>query len=357
MPNSLQWSFAPISSFADIAADWDAINRGLANLPILDARFFALLMKHFGVHPGAKSVILRDAAGPLCAGILEPRKLGSWQTYQPSQAPLGAWVHASRFDAAVALPSFFRAGAGRLSLALGLSQLDPEFLPRPLGVSRFGTLDYIETATLHVEGSFEDYWASRGKNLRQNHKKQRNRLEKAGVTTQLKIHTDPRAVGEAVDEYGRLESLGWKAGEGTALHPDNAQGRFYRELLQEHAAAGESLVYQYLYDRKVVASDLCLARNGVLIILKTTYDEAHNATSPAMSMHYEILQPIFDERRFGRIEFFGRVMEWHGRLTEAKRVLYHLNCFRLPWLSGLVAARGAGQTIREKAATGEGASD
>jgi CelD/BcsL family acetyltransferase involved in cellulose biosynthesis len=341
MPNPLQWSVAPASDFARLAAAWDAINRGSANLPILDASFFALLLKHFGVRNGATAAMLHERTRPLCAAILEPGKLGSWQTYQPSQAPLGAFVHTAGFEAAAVLPSLFRAVPGRLSLAVGLSQLDPNLLSRPTGASRIETLDYIETATLHVDGSFEDYWAARGKNLRQNVKKQRNRLEKAGVKTQLILHTAPTAVAAAVDEYGALESRGWKAGEGTALHPDNAQGRFYRELLQERAAVGEALVYQYLYDDQLVASDLCVARDGVLIILKTTYDEAHNSSSPAMSMHYEMLQPIFDERRFRRIEFYGRVMEWHGRLTESKRVLYHLNCYRLPWFRNLVGTRRA----------------
>jgi hypothetical protein len=342
MANSLQWSVAPASEFARVAADWDAINRACSNLPILDARFYALGLKHFGARTGAVAAVLHDGAHPLCAAVLEPGKLGSWQSYQPSQAPLGAFVHVGAFDAATMLPSFFRSGKGRTSLALGLSQLDPNILPRLAGGSRIDTLDYIETATLHVEGSFDEYWAARGKNLRQNLKKQRNRLEKAGVRAELRVHSEPAAVAAAVDEYGLLESRGWKAGEGTAVHPDNAQGRFYRELLEDLAAVGEAFVYQYAYDGQVVASDLCVARGGVLIILKTTYDEAHNASSPAMLMHHEVLQPIFDERRFQRVEFYGRVMEWHGRLTESKRALYHLNCFRWPWFSKLVGARRAG---------------
>jgi CelD/BcsL family acetyltransferase involved in cellulose biosynthesis len=240
-----------------------------------------------------------------------------------------------------------------MSLAVGLSQLDPELLPRPDAESFVSSLDYIETATLHVDGAFEAYWANRGKNLRQNHKKARNKLEKAGVATGHAVHTGPAAVAQAVDEYGRIESRGWKAAEGTALHPENAQGRFYRELLEAHAADDEAIAYQYTYDGKVVASDLCLARGRVLIVLKTTYDEAHNATSPAMLMHYDMLRPIFDERRFDRIEFYGRVMDWHGRLTEAKRVLYHLNCYRLPWLRRFMDTRRVAPVVPAERAAEE----
>jgi hypothetical protein len=109
--------------------------------------------------------------------------------------------------------------------------------------------------------------------------------------------------------------------------------------MQVYAARGEAIVYQYSYGDRVVASDICLARDGVLIILKTTYDEEHKSTSPAMLMHHDMLQPAFDRQQFRRIEFYGRVMEWHGRLTEEKRVLYHLNCFRYPLLARLLQLR------------------
>ena len=44
-----------------------------------------------------------------------------------------------------------------------------------------------------------------------------------------------------------LESAGWKAGSGTAVAPDNAQGRFYRAMLEAFAARGQARIYRYRF--------------------------------------------------------------------------------------------------------------
>ena len=339
MPSSLQWTFSPVTAFATLASDWDGVNRNARNLPILDAAFFARLMAHFAPKHGAIIAVLREGAEVRCAGIFEPGRGRTWQTYQPAQAPLGAWVNATGFAIAPALSRWFGTPGGRLSLGAGISQIDPELLPRPPASGGLATLDYIETAFMNVSGSFDVYWAGRGKNLRQNVRKQLSRFERDGVSAGLLEIADAGAAGAAVDEYGRMESGGWKGAEGSALHPDNEQGKFYRSLFEDYATRGEAVVYQYRYGDRAVASDLCLARNGVLIVLKTTYDEAQRNTSPAMLMHHDLLKPIFNERRYRRIEFYGRIMEWHGRLTEDKKILYHLNYFRFPWMTKLVGAR------------------
>jgi CelD/BcsL family acetyltransferase involved in cellulose biosynthesis len=339
MSSSLQWTFLPVTAFAAVASDWDGLNRNAKNLPILDAAFFARLMAHFAPKPGAVIAVLREAGAVRCAGIFEPGRGRTWQMYQPGQAPLGAWVNATDLAIEPALSRLFEARGARLSLGIGVSQIDPELLPRPATNGGLATLDYIETALMNVSGSFDDYWGARGKNLRTNVRRQQSRFERDGIVTRLVELTDSKGTGAGVDEYGRMESSGWKGAEGSALHPDNEQGRFYRSLFEDYATRGEAVVYQYLYGDRVVASDLCLARNGILIILKTTYDEAQRNTSPAALMHHDVLKATFDERRYRRIEFYGRLMEWHGRLTEDKKTLYHLNYFRFPWLAKLVGAR------------------
>ena len=46
-------------------------------------------------------------------------------------------------------------------------------------------------------------------------------------------------------------------------------------------------------------------------------------------------EALFNEGRFKRIEFFGRVMEWHTRWTDKSRALFHLTAYRWPWLKSL----------------------
>jgi hypothetical protein len=73
-------------------------------------------------------------------------------------------------------------------------------------------------------------------------------------------------------------------------------------------------------------------------VLKTAYDESiGNGLSPALLMREEATRAIFGAGRVARIEFYGRVMEWHLRWTDEVRVMYHLNAYRWPWLGRLRA--------------------
>ena len=86
-----------------------------------------------------------------------------------------------------------------------------------------------------------------------------------------------------------------------------------------------------------------LERDGLMVILKTTYDESlDKALSPAFLLHHDQLRRVFGEGRVRRIEYYGRFMEWHSRWTEHKRVLHHLTCYRWGWLQRLRHSRAAG---------------
>ena len=149
------------------------------------------------------------------------------------------------------------------------------------------------------------------------------------------VHEEPGDVAQAIRDYATLESRGWKAGQGTAVAEDNPQGRFYREVFEYFCARGEARIYQLLLDGKVAATDLCLLRNRMMIVLKTTYDEALDDVSPAFLMREDMLRQLFDDSQVHSIEFYGRVMDWHTRWTDEIRTIYHINCFRRPWVPSL----------------------
>lgn len=80
---------------------------------------------------------------------------------------------------------------------------------------------YIDTAWVEIEGGFANYWNSRGKNLQQNMKKQRAKLAAEGIATSIRRLTNVADIAEAIVHYGELESGGWKAQQGTAIHHGN----------------------------------------------------------------------------------------------------------------------------------------
>lgn len=330
----MRWVLQPASAFSRFAKIWDASSLACGNLPFLRSAFLEPLLREFGT--GREVLILGlEGETAIVAGLMVRNAPGVWETFQPSQLPVGAWLlrpgqelESVLRDLLAHLPGF--------ALVVGITQQDPNSTPRPVSTRRLQTLDYIDTAWVDVDGSFENYWNERGKNLRQNMRKQRSKLESQGITPRLEILTSPADVAEAIRDYGALESTGWKAGGGTAIHPDNAQGRFYVDMLKEFCRQGAGRIYRYRFDDRVAAVDLCVESGDCLVILKTTYEESLRALSPAFLMREEAFKAVFDEGRIKRIEFYGARMEWHTRWTANVRALYHINYYRWPWLSALL---------------------
>lgn len=322
----MTWTLHPIARFAEFASQWDELVRSRPGTPFLESAFLQPIVDTFG--SGDERLCLHHSNGQLrAAAIMQRARKGMWQTFQPSQLPLGAWVSDGTIDLVSACSELIRQLPG-LTLGLGVTQLDSQIQVRPEDGPKVRTQDYIQTAWVNIEGSFEAYWEARGKNLKQNTRKQRNKLQAEGTTTRIECITAAEDVPKAIEDYGLLESAGWKTADGTAIHPDNAQGQFYRRMLENFCRLGRGRIYRYWFGEKVVAMDLCIHDDSAIVILKTTYDESYKAVSPSTLMRQDEFQQLFEEQKFKRIEFYGKVMEWHTRWTENARALYHANIYR-----------------------------
>ena len=349
MTMTLKWARATAGAAlaqTAVATDWDRLNAVRGDLPFLSAAAIANALETFGT--GREQLLTGRRGGQVVAMfVLVPDGALRWRTFQPSQVPLGAWVAEPSLPIVELTNSLVRGPLG-LCLALSITQVDPRLAPRAADDARTQHADYIDTGWLDIAGSFDDYWAARGKNLRQNMRKQRNKLAADGIETGLRMLRDVADMGPALDRYGALESAGWKAGEGTAIHAANAQGRFYRRLFEDAAARGEALVCEYLFDGRTVAMNLGLLRRGELIVLKTAYDESINKSlSPASLLREDELRTFFEGTEVRRIEYYGKLMDWHTKLTAEKRTLYHLTQYRWGWVRALAAQR---QRARAEAA-------
>jgi hypothetical protein len=348
----MSWQLYPAGALDQHADAWCALNAASARTPLLETAFVLPLLAQFGM-PRARLAICTEGGTVLAMGVLVPRGRGVWQVLQPSQAPVGLWLHRPDADLAALLAGLTRRLPG-FALMVGLTQRDPQLEARPQDSPTLRTLDYVRTAHVPIAGAFDDYWNARGKNLRSNLKKQRARLLKDGTVTRLQIDRLPEQMAAAVADYGRLESAGWKARLGTAIHPDNAQGRFYAAMLQAFARHGRAAVYRYWFDGQLVAMDLCIEGDAdrVLIVLKTTYDETVPASlSPTLLMREECCRRLFDEKQVARLEFYGKVMEWHTRWTDEIRTMYHVNHYRWPLVRQLHAAAGERATLLQRLRT------
>jgi Acetyltransferase (GNAT) domain len=331
----MSWKFeSATKNFDSLRATWDECNRLRGGHILLDSGFVSPLLKHFA----NREVLFgynTDSADQGAALVISRGK-GLWETFQPSQAPIGLFLFSTPDLDGEALQRLTRNLPG-FALELSVLQQDPDYSSVPLTENRPGLerLDYIQTARITMTGDFEAYWKQRGSNLRHNLARRRRRMAEKNLTGELLARRLPEEVADAIREYGRLESAGWKAKDGTAVSLDNAQGRFYRDVFEHFCARGEAVIYQFVVGDKVVASDLCLFRNGMMVVLKTAYDEALNEFSPALMMREDIMKQLFAENQVRVIEFYGRVMEWHSRWSEEVRTLYHVNCLRHLWVASL----------------------
>lgn len=332
----MKWTLRPASEFAALSGQWAQLHARCQASPMLAVEFVAPLIAEFG--SGAELLaVCEHEARTVAMALVAPQGRGAWASFQPAQAPIGLWLQ----EDALALPALLgalMAALPGLPLVFGLTQCDPDLLARPPGSHQLRTMDYIDTAKITIAGSFDAYWNARGKNLRANLKKQRAKLDKDAVVLRLQVSRDPQDVAAAVADYGRLESAGWKAGGGTAVNAGNAQGRYYRAMLEGFCRRGAGSIYRYWFGQQLVAMDLCIEDERQIIVLKTTYDESvPNSLSPTLLMREEACRALFAEGRLARLEFYGKVMEWHTRWTDEVRTLYHVNYYRWPALGRLHA--------------------
>jgi CelD/BcsL family acetyltransferase involved in cellulose biosynthesis len=336
------WQSFPATAIERRATDWDAIVASAGFPPFLRTDFVIPALREFGTGR-ERLVVYGSQASSSAMAIVSSRRMGIWETFQPSQLPLGAFVRDGRASLEGELHSLIRALPG-LAVAIAFTQQDPDLVPRPPDTARLRTLDYIETARVPVEGTFDAYWAARGKNLRTNVKRQRAKLAQESLQATLDVVDAPERVAAAIADYGRLETAGWKAAGGTAVAAENPQGRFYTRVFETFCARGRGRIYRFVIGDKVAAMDLCIEDAGVVVVLKTAYDEAFGNLSPATLMRHEYFRTLFESGSVRRIEFYGKVMEWHRRWSDDVRTLYHVNAYRSP------LARWAHERVRRGAA-------
>jgi CelD/BcsL family acetyltransferase involved in cellulose biosynthesis len=336
----VQWENHPASALklnSDLTGEWDRLNAKCGDLPFLRAQAVALALDVFG-NGSERLLVGRINANIEALFIVVPTGARRWVTFQPSQLPLGAWVSEPTLSLTDLIRSAMRGPVG-FCLIFSVTRIDPYLVQRREAAADSHYSDYIDTGWIDIVGSFEQYWNARGKNLRQNMRKQRTKLASGNITlTMRSLHT-PEEMAPAVERYGTLESAGWKANEGTAIQGKNSQGVFYRTLLENAALRNEAVVYELLFGDRVVAINLCLKNKNTLVVLKTTYDESIKSCSPAFLLRQMELEKFFQEKCIARLEYYGRIMDWHTKLTETKRTLYHLTVYRFPLLKYIATWR------------------
>lgn len=308
---------------------WDAFNatyyRGNA---YCDARFIGLLLRYFGT--GKERLALHRTADRIDAMLLlTPARKGLFSLFAPSQTQISPVF----VDALEALRPLCRKLPG-ICLGLDLLNQDPDY-------SAFGNLpdsntvrnqDHALTISIEVSGEFDDYWKQRSKKLRSNIQRYQNRAKTAGLPLSFVRYERPEDMADAVARYGTLESSGWKAKEGTQVSADNVQGHFYTEVLTQFAQTGAAVVYELYLGERLAASRLCIRSDEMMIMLKTSYDEALSEYAVGRLLLYEVLKHEFTSKRVRRIEFYTNATQDQLSWSTHQRTIRHVTLYRFGWI-------------------------
>lgn len=350
------WRVLPASDLPDLLAEhWRALNeKYLSGNPLLDARFVEPLVHHFGSPDLVFARQERDGK-VVGAAILERCGAGNWQVFMPSQAPLGVILTAAPVAGEEhPLQGLIRKLPG-FAWLIGVRNYDPGFP----GVAYLdgGHIERIPLATtinVVVDRPFEEYWKGRDGKLRENTRRAFRKLDRSGIKCELKPIVEPDAISGAVAVHGNIESAGWKGKQGTAIHADNLQGRFYTDMLSRFAATGDARLYHLLFNDRVVASQLAVKCGAIMVLLKTTFDESQAALGPGRLMQYLLLERLFAEPGLGTIEFYTKATPTDSTWATASRDMFHLNYYRTGWMRRLKMAlrSNAGGSATDAAAAG-----
>lgn len=306
------------------APAWDALNeRAFCGHPLLRSAFVDALLHHWG--DGSEYLCALDGdAGTHAMCLLQEQGLGRWKTFCPSQAPLGPQMitHASQ------LPSLLRSLPGYVA-ALDLLSADP--LLADLANSCRPPADIaLHGNTMHIalEGSFEAYWATRPRGLRQNIERYERRVSDDGSAARHVCVTQPAEMEKAVTRYAELEARGWKAGTHSALLPGDRQSQFYSRVLEQSATVATASVHELWLGDRLAASRLLVGSGQMLVSLKTAHDESLRRYAPGRLLLRRVIEASFARHAGCRLEFYTRATADQLSWATGHRALQHWTVYR-----------------------------
>lgn len=289
---------------------------------MLDARFVAEAVRFFP--EDVVAALGTNDGNAQFLGLFVRTGWYRWRNFMPSQLQLAPILVASGFSGCAT--SLMRS-LSAISLQLDLFGLDP-LEHAPLIKQLADRQPYATNMQIKVDGSFDDYWNNRSRNLRKNIARYRRRLHLEFAEVEFPAITAIEDISLAVDRYGLLESKGWKAVQATALHPGNIQGQFYRQIMRRFAETGDAMVFECRINGRLTASRLLISSPHMGIILKTTYDEQLREFALGKAHLYELLEFLFRQRMCGTIDFYTNARKEQLDWATDQRTMLNGTIFR-----------------------------
>lgn len=172
---------------------------------------------------------------------------------------------------------------------------------------------------LRLPASVDEYLAERSAKFRNFARRAEKKLAARG-------HVAFRLAGEGLDVEAAyravldIEARSWKHGHGTAISAIEHQQGFYQQMSRDMAGAGALHLSLLFVDDRPVAYHLGVVFDGTYFCLKTSFDEAFRAWSPATVARVRLIADLI-ARGMSTFDFPGEPYEWEAQW--ASEVSWH----------------------------------
>lgn len=319
----MKWKRYAIADYPDdLWHDWDVLNARYCRFhPLLQSHFVRPLTKHF---PAEIEVLAGYCNGECAALVLLERSRGIIQRpYLPGQSQIALLLAPPEFS----LNQSYRECMPTTACRIDILSIDSLYQPELSKLNRSQTTIRGSDMVIKIDDDFTGYWTQRPKNLRKNILRYKNRIHKELGSSHFKIVSSPQDIDQAVSRYGLMESHGWKGVLGTAIHPENTQGKFYREIMHAFSESGNALVFELWSQNVLVASRLCIRNDSLLIILKTTFNEDYKKFAFGRILLFESLQYIFEKRLVDTVDLYTNATKDQLDWATESRPIYNTSLY------------------------------
>jgi CelD/BcsL family acetyltransferase involved in cellulose biosynthesis len=145
---------------------------------------------------------------------------------------------------------------------------------------------------LGISGDWEEYYKTRGANLRQTVARGGRRLAARGEVT-FEVWAGGPGFFECFEEFCEIEGSGWKGRAGTAIRCEQAVRNFHEDLMRSAAERGQLRLFFLRLNGRAVASIETILHEGVAYLIKLGRDEAFDACWPGHVAFKRMLEYCF----------------------------------------------------------------
>jgi len=307
-------------AFRGLEAEWDALVQATNDQPFYRHGFLRIWIDSFAADSELRVLTGRDASGALAAALPLVEKRGRVHGLPARQLLSASNHHSCRFDLVARDPeAASRAFLGHLAGRPDWDLLRIEDVPeggdafyllsaaRELGLP-VGSWASIRSPYLELPSSYDELRGRLTSKFRSNLRRRRRKLEEKGAVALERVSRQEN-LEEALEEAFRIEALGWKGKQGSAIAQSGETLAFYRELAREAAREDRLSLYFLKLDGRAVAFHYALEHGGTYFLLKPAYDEELSTFSPGQLLMEEVLQDCI-RRKLTRFDFLGPCMVW-----------------------------------------------